>query len=412
MKTAVFLIVLMAVAGIWWGFFRDGGGGEIAEAGGAGKIESHTSDKIDLSITCVGDIMVHRPQIAAQYNKGKNAYDFTNNFAYIKPYIESSDLALCNVETTFAGGTPTGYPMFNAPDALAEALVKTGFNVGITSNNHMMDKGISGLSRTLRVLRGAGIVTAGSYFDWERNYAMIKVKDIWVAVIPYTYETPSYEGKSTINSIAISDVAKSRINSFNVETLDEDMERVKKTILSAKKRSADLIICYYHWGEEYQRFPNEWQQSIARQTADMGADIIFASHPHVLQGIEQLDTVDGRKVPVFYSMGNFISNQRTETLQNRYTEQGIIARVEMEYSKKDKSVNIIGIDAMPTWVDKYNSGGKDVYSIVPLDINMESNEALLVSGHMGRAREALMDIKMLLGEEYIWKEEGNISYDD
>ncbi|MGI6752067.1 MAG: CapA family protein [Anaerovoracaceae bacterium] len=405
-KTAVFLIVIIGLAGVWMGFLKDKNEGDALNVGGSNKAESQ--EKTELSITCVGDIMVHKPQIAAQYDKAKENYDFTNNFEYIEPYIKSSDLSLCNVETTFAGGVPTGYPMFNAPDSLAEALWETGFKVGITSNNHMMDKGEAGLSRTLRVLRESGLVTVGSHFLWERNYAMIKVKDLWVAVIPYTYETPSHGGKATINSIPISKDTEARINSFNTETLARDMERIKETIITAKKHGAHIILCYFHWGEEYQRYPNEWQQSIARQVAEMGADIIFASHPHVLQGIEQLGTEDGRRVPVFYSMGNLISNQRMETLQNRYTEQGMIARVVLEYDKKEKGVNILRFDAMPTWVDKYNLGGKDVYTIVPLDTKMESNRSLLKSGHLGRAKEALGDVEKLLGEEYIWKEEGNI----
>ena len=104
----------------------------------------------------------------------------------------------------------------------------------------------------------------------------------------------------------------------------------------------------------------------------MGADIIFASHPHVLQAVEILkDEETGREVPVFYSMGNFLSNQRAETLNNRYTEQGMIARVNVQYDSATEKVTLLGTDAMRTWLDKYRSGGKDVYAIVPLDNDLE-----------------------------------------
>ena len=148
--------------------------------------------------------------------------------------------------------------------------------------------------------------------------------------------------------------------------------------------------------------PNEYQQYIAKEVASYGADIIFGSHPHVLQGMEMItDEASGRNVPVFYSMGNFISNQRAETLDNRYTEQGIIAEVDLEYMKSTKKVTTIQMNAIPTWVEKYKKNRKDVYTIIPLDDDLTKNPSLAESGHLSRAEQALDDIKELLGEEYI-----------
>ena len=129
----------------------------------------------------------------------------------------------------------------------------------------------------------------------------------------------------------------------------------------------------------------------------MGADIIFASHPHVLQQAEYLEPEGSdRKVPVFYSMGNFISNQRTETLGNRYTEQGLMAQVDLTWSEKD-GITEIRMGGIPTWVDKYYSEGKQVYEIIPLSEGLEENEALEVSGHLSRAEQALEDANGILG---------------
>lgn len=86
------------------------------------------------------------------------------------------------------------------------------------------------------------------------------------------------------------------------------MLKVEQSIKDARADGAEIIVCYFHWGEEYQRSPNEYQQYIAQNTAAYGADIIFASHPHVIQGIEIIIDDTGRQTPVFYSMGNFISN--------------------------------------------------------------------------------------------------------
>jgi poly-gamma-glutamate capsule biosynthesis protein CapA/YwtB (metallophosphatase superfamily) len=368
------------------------------------KVDVETEKAIPLSIVCVGDIMVHKPQIASQYDSESGTYNYDNNFQYVKKYIQEADLALCNVETTFAGGTPTGYPSFNAPDALADALMNAGFDVAITSNNHLYDKGLSGMKRTLQILREAGFITTGTRLPEEKNYSMIQVNGLQIAVIAYTYETPTFNGKTTINSAVLSEEAIPLINSFNYETLDEDLQSVENTIIEAKEADADIVVCYYHWGEEYERTPNHWQEYIAKKTAEMGADIIFASHSHVLQRAEMLTVEEtGKRVPVFYGMGNFLSNQRVETLNNRFTEQGMIARVQLEYKKSTGEITMIEMDAMQTWMEKYTSGGKIIYTIIPLDNGFKNNEKLIESGHLERAIQASEDVNAVLGDNYIWK---------
>lgn len=401
-----FLVPALAAAVALGAFFLlpalEAGNGEGGGTGGGpGK---GPSPPVELSIVCVGDIMVHKSQIASQYESTSGGYNYDNNFQYVKKYIEAADLALCNVETTFAGGTPTGYPSFNAPDALSDALAKTGFDVGLTSNNHLYDKGLTGLKRTLRVLRKAGLATAGTRLPWEKNYALMNVKGSKIAVISYTYETPSNGGKPTINGVILSGESRALINSFNYEVLDEDLKKVEAAISAARENGADIVVCYYHWGEEYQRAANPWQEYIAERTAAMGADIIFASHPHVLQSVDILENQKtGKQVPVFYSMGNFLSNQRAETLNNRFTEQGMIARVNLKFDKETGEITFISADAMRTWLDKYKSGGKDVYAIVPLDDEFEENEALKASGHLSRARQAYEETEAVLGRGYIWE---------
>lgn len=359
---------------------------------------------VSLSIVCVGDIMVHKPQIECQYDKASGTYNYDNNFEYVKKYIEEADLALCNVETTFAGGKPSGYPVFNAPDALADALANAGFDVALTSNNHLYDKGLQGMKRTLKVLREAGLATSGTKLPWEKNYTIIHEGGIKIAVVSYTYETPSVDGRTTINSAYISEEAEPLINSFNYNTLDEDLKKVESAIAEARGEGADIVICYYHWGEEYQRTPNEWQRYIAEATAEMGVDIIFGSHPHVLQNVETITVEEtGKEVPVFYSMGNFLSNQRSETLNNRFTEQGMIARVNLEIIESTGEIISVEMDAMRSWVDKYYSNGRDVYAIIPLDEDIENNEALKVSGHLERAKQASEDITAVIGDSFVWK---------
>lgn len=369
-------------------------GGGASETSSIIRLPKETA----ISILCVGDIMSHSPQTSAQYSSSKGTYDYNENFEYVKPYIESADLALCNVETTFAGAPYSGYPAFCAPDALASALSETGFDVGITANNHMADKGYDGVIRTQKVLQEEGLATVGSILSPDDpRYIITEVKGIKIGIVAYTYETGSGLGTVSINGSSITEQTASVINSFNFNTIDEDLKKIKADIDGAKKAGAEIVIVYYHWGEEYQDAPNSHQVNLAQKTADMGADIIFASHPHVLQKAEYITvTGSGKQVPVFYSMGNFISNQRTETLGKPRTEQGVMAMINLTYME-GAGITILEMDAVATWVDKYSFGGSVEYRIVPLDNELESNASLKASGHMSRAKSAKGDAYGILG---------------
>ena len=354
-------------------------------------------DVVTIDFACVGDVMAHTSQLKAQLGSD-GAYSFTNNFKYVKDYISEADIAMCNVETTFDGSNYSGYPAFCSPDRLAEDLKAAGFDVAMTANNHMMDRGYSGLIRTIEVLDNNGFAVTGSVTESDHpRYAMTEAQGVKVAVIAYTYQTPSPNNGSGvyINGSAISEDSAARINSFSYENIDNDLVKIKSTVDAAKAAGAEIVAVYYHWGEEYQLASNKWQQYIAEQTAAMDVDMIFGSHPHTLQETTMIGTV-----PVFYSMGNFISNQRTETLDianSRYTEEGVIAKVTIEYNKDTKEVQESSYSAIPTWVDRYNSGGKLVYTIVPLDENLAENADLAMSGHLSRAERAQEDAHEILG---------------
>ena len=82
---------------------------------------------------------------------------------------------------------------------------------------------------------------------------------------------------------------------------------------------------------------------------DWGADIIFGGHPHVAEPTETVEK-DGEKKFIIYSMGNLLSNQRYETLENFWTERGVIMDVDIE--KKDDKTTIKTVNAHPTWVSR------------------------------------------------------------
>lgn len=388
---AVILAIAMMVPGfsMFWDTGKDSGEEKTLKVDPKNQV---------ITLAAVGDVMAHGPQLVAQLDSTTKKHDFNNNFQYIKPYIESVDFAMCNVETTFGGEPYSGYPLFNSPDTLATALKNAGFKLAFTSNNHMMDKGIAGVKRTIEILRENGMLVSGSRLEGEKNYVITDIKDIKTAFIGYTYRTPEVLGYKTINGNRLSEEAEKLVNSFGFEALDQDLEQLDSTIKDAKASGAELIVVYFHWGIEYQRNENEMQRYIAQKAADFGADIIFASHPHVEQPLSEVKS--GKKtVPVFYSMGNFISNQREDTVSTRYAEQGAIARAAITMS--GKKVKSIRADVVPTWVNKYRQGGKTIYTIVPLDGNLNTNPSIQASGNLKKAQQALADQVELFGQDNI-----------
>ena len=143
-----------------------------------------------LTLSFVGDIMVHNPQLKAQYDFSTNSYSFDNNFKYVKNYIEKSDLSMANLETTLAGSTIpyTSYPTFNTPDSIVDALKYSGIDILSTINNHSFDKGDLGVDRTLNISKEKGFETVGTILDVDDNNYLIKnINNIKIGITSFSY---------------------------------------------------------------------------------------------------------------------------------------------------------------------------------------------------------------------------------
>ena len=440
-----------------------------------------------LLIRCIGDIMGHMDQVYAAKNPD-GSYDFSSNYEYVNHYFKEDDLTLANFETTFSGdGSYSGYPRFDSPEMIATNVRDAGVEAAIFANNHMYDTGLSGTINTVNVLRAneyQAVVGARTSPEENRS-AVIDVKGVKVGIVAYTYEGSS--ARRNVNGIPVD---PDYVNTFRYGgsfVVDEDLASIKYEMDWCRENGAEILICYFHWGTEYKQSPNAADMALAQYAAENGADIIFASHPHVLQPISVINvevplkevpedvpvyhepvikepepepepveeeehwiiklrkffglikepeplpepepqpqpepepepqpepepepkpTTWIKTVPVFYSMGNFVSNQRYETLSGslgatkaRLTEQGMIASVRLLYNRDTGEIKYKEINCIPTWVDKYNYNGRLHYSVVPLDADLDANPALSVSGHLGRAQSALESITNLVGAEYIY----------
>lgn len=295
-----------------------------------------------LRVAAFGDIMMHSPQLTAGI-KNDGSYDFHSFFKEISPYLQSADVTIGNLELTLKGQKPyQGYPMFNAPDAIVDAIKDAGVDVVSTANNHAMDTGVQGVKRTYRVVNQAGILTTGTAPSAnERTAAIVEKKGIKIAFLAYTEAT---------NGIPVP--APYLVNRI-------DPQRIKQDIAAARKQGADYVFASLHFGYEYHRQPNEYQKRVAYQALKDGADAILGSHPHVVQPMEKV-MVDGKEKFIIYSMGNFVSNQT-----DPYTDEGIILYIDIV--KKGKYTRLKDVSFLPTYVHKYRQHGKRQYVILPLE---------------------------------------------
>lgn len=302
-----------------------------------------------VTLLAVGDVMMHDGQIWAGYNEKNDSFDYSEFFHVVKDEITSADIAMADLETTLAGKEQkyTGYPMFNSPDELADALKDAGFDIIVTSNNHSLDRGAKGALRTIEVLKERGLTPVGTYESEEdREKILVKeVNNINIAFLSYTYGT---------NGIPVPTDKKYLVNLIDEELILGDIRRARE--------KADAVVVYLHFGEEYQQSPSKAQRNLAHLVLKNGADIIVASHPHVIQPGEWMEVqeTDGRiiKKYVIYSMGNFISAQRFP-----HTEEGLMMKFTLEKDLEQNKVYLTDVKETDTWVDKFVRDGKMRYVV-------------------------------------------------
>ncbi|MDR1035587.1 MAG: CapA family protein [Deltaproteobacteria bacterium] len=242
----------------------------------------------------LGDIMTHGQQL--KYARTKDGYDFTRQFARIKPFLRKA-MVVGNLETTFSGAERkfTGFPSFNTPDELADALVGLGVHVLTLANNHMLDRGVSGIERTVEVLNRHGIHWTGIS---DREIApgqplLVEYGGLRWAMVNFTYGSNSPSSGKNERGIALNVISE---------------EGVRASVRAAKALNPDVTVALFHWGNEYQYRPAAAQVKTAELAAAEGADLVIGTHPHVLQPITIIPTDRGRTL-VAYSLGNFIANQ-------------------------------------------------------------------------------------------------------
>ena len=250
-----------------------------------------------VSIIAVGDNLIHNTRITAG-EKDDGTRDYNSFYEDISRYVKAADIAVINQETILGGSSfeYTGYPEFNTPWEVGDAAINAGFDVFTCATNHALDRRSAGIEKELEYFsKHPEVVHIGTNAS-EEDYNKITYYEkngITFALLNYTYGT---------NGIPLpSD------KPYIVNMLDED--KVKKDIRQARQ-NADVVIVFPHWGTENSHTVDEQQKKYVKIFSELGVDIVIGTHPHVLQKVEWVENAEtGKKMLVYYSIGNFISHQ-------------------------------------------------------------------------------------------------------
>lgn len=275
--------------------------------GEVGQERAESAQEPEITLVMVGDILLHTP-VAESGLREDGSYDFSAVFAQMKEEIQAADLALVNQEVILGGAQlgVSGYPAFNAPYELGDALVDAGFDVILHATNHALDKGKKGVLNCLSFWQEnyphTAVLGIHDSQEAQQEIYVYEQQGIRIAILNYTYGT---------NGIPLPGDMPYAVDLLDRERVKEDLRRAGEL--------ADFVVVCPHWGTEYTLSATREQEDWAALFAENGADLILGTHPHV---VEPVGWVKGGTAPdgdsgeeaitpsgtlVYYSLGNFVN---------------------------------------------------------------------------------------------------------
>lgn len=251
----------------------------------------------EVNLMMIGDMLVHE----GVYKSGlqsDGSYNFDHLFKNILSDISSADIRIVNQETILGGlelGL-SGYPCFNSPYELGDSIVKAGFNVVLHATNHTIDKGLKGAQNCINYWKTkhpeTTVLGLNDSEEEASNIYVYNKNGFKIAILNYTYGT---------NGIAAPAAKPYIVNMLDKDKITSDVTRAKEI--------ADMVVVCPHWGTEYVYSPDSNQKYWTNLFLSLGVDLVLGTHPHVIEPVEMLTRADGHQMLVYYSLGNFVSNQ-------------------------------------------------------------------------------------------------------
>lgn len=303
-------------------------------------------NSVYVKLIAVGDNLVHR-SVSMSGLQADGSYNYSYNFSKIAEIVREADVAVINQEAVIGGNELgiQGYPCFNCRTEMADELVRTGFDVVLGANNHILDQGAGAVLHMIRYFQTnyPQITLLGLHDSWETRdqLSIVECKGIRIAMINYT------------------DLLNIPSAWYGQEYLTDylDYDRLAALIQQAKNAS-DFVIVFPHWGTEYNLGTDAKQQEEVAFLAAQGVDLVIGTHPHVVEPVQYMTRPDGGKMLIYYSLGNYQSIQNLEA-----TLIGGMAEVVIKKNYAGTSISDFNMRFLAT--DFRMSGGfRDYYDVV------------------------------------------------
>ena len=309
-------------------------------------------------------------------------YSFEAVFAGLGGALEKADLAIATLETTTAG-EKKGYGNHNAPPALLDALRGCGIDVLSLGTERALDKGYDGLEITIGELTARGIAHTGAAVGESSGAATIgSIGGVQVAVLGYTYGLSS-EGKE---SASLSE--QDAVAMLSAQRMEEDIRQ-------ARADGANVVIVLPHWGTKNKQETPDEVKKLARTLAEAGADVIFGTHPNVVQGTERLKVTraDGLEYEtvVCYSLGSLLNDARTEE-----NTAGMIAHLSVTYDPAARRVTLGSLACSPVYIAQQREEGQNVFRVI--DVENEDAMRTLTESEQAQAHNAAQRVREVTGQ--------------
>jgi poly-gamma-glutamate synthesis protein (capsule biosynthesis protein) len=324
----------------------------------AAVVTPYPHDLTQVSFAVAGDVIPHEPVRAAAAAAGDGEQGWAALFSDVADVFEGADFGFVNLETPVAPEHSRGTKafMFDAPVELPAALKASGIKIVSFANNHVMDQGWAGFVESREHLKEAGLEFAGTSDDagtaWQPVITEANgIKVGWLGMTRWLNgnRNPEKDDQPHVNFFPYPGEANGAPGA--------DEATVLKAVQAARAQ-CDLLVISVHWGIEYATAPRPEDVDIAHKMMEAGASVIVGGHPHVLQPIETYRTQDGRDTVIFYSLGNFLSNQSRTYVDGLNPDAngeprdemiGLFAAVKRDYGPAGVRVELGHVGMLPVW---------------------------------------------------------------
>ena len=324
----------------------------------AAAVTPYPHELAQVSFAVAGDVIPHEPVRAAAAAAGDGATGWGALFSDVGDVFQHADFGFVNLETPVAPAHSHGSKpfLFDAPIALIDALKANGIRIVSFANNHVMDQGWAGFAETREHLRQQGLLFVGSGDTAQTAWQPVIVeangiKVGWLGMTRWLNggRNPDKDDLPHVNFFPYPG------ESGGAPGMDEAgvLEAIKQARLKC-----DLLVVSIHWGTEYAPAPRPEDVETAHKMLEAGAAVIVGHHPHVLQPVETYRTADGRDAVIFYSLGNFLSNQSRTYVDGLMPDKngdprdemiGLFSAVRKDYGPGGVRVELGHVGVLPVW---------------------------------------------------------------